>query len=493
MQAPNSSILLRFSGELTTKGKVTRKHFEERLFHNLREALASVDVRCKITRHRERFIIAGGGLEAAQAVSQVFGVQSVALSERSDAPHLDAVVKEGTRRFAKAVAGRRFAVRARRVGGRTRTPISGQAVERALGEALLVHAERVDLDHPEITARLELLGDSAYWITREIPGPAGLPLGVEGRALALLSGGFDSAVAAWQLMRRGVRLDFLVCLLGGEEHLRAVFRVAKHLATHWCHGAMPKLIVVDFEDVAKEIRDRIDPRYWQVVLKREMVRAATRAAHATRAEGLVMGDALGQVSSQTLTNIDTVSRATSLPILRPLVGSNKDEILRAAEHIGTATLSAGVEEYCAMATRRPATAARERDVVGAEAHLNPAVLENAVTHRALFDLRLVELQKKTEPELAVASLPAGATAIDLRDKNAYENWHLPDALHLDFDRAVVAYPSFDRERVYLLYCEIGLMSAHLAHLMRSAGFRVAHLSGGARTARRRERADATSQ
>jgi thiamine biosynthesis protein ThiI len=351
-------------------------------------------------------------------------------------------------------------------------------LERALGSALLPLARGVDLDDPEVAVHIEVMHDRAYFFRDSIPGPGGLPLGVEGRGVALVSGGFDSAVAAWQLMKRGVALDFVFCNLGGRAHQLEATRVLKSLADRWCFGSRPHLHAVDFEDVARDLQDHTTTRYWQVLLKRLMLRAAARIAEDRGAVAIITGDAIGQVSSQTLQNLAVISQATTLPILRPLVGFNKDEILAIARRIDTYELSKQVGEYCAMVPHKPATSAALVDIQAEEARLNPALLDQAIALRSVFDLRTLDLEAMECPELETNTIPDGATVIDLRSKAAYQSWHYPEALFLDFANALRAYPGFRTEPRYVLYCEFGIKSAHLAERMRGEGFDASHFKGG---------------
>jgi len=250
------------------------------------------------------------------------------------------------------------------------------------------------------------------------------------------------------------------------------------LAERWSYGGRPHLHAVDFDAVAAEIRARTKTRYWQVILKRQMLRAGELVARERQVDALVTGEAVGQVSSQTLPNLATISQATALPILRPLVGMNKDDIIREAEQIGTAALSAVVDEYCAMVPTRPATVSRLETVLAEEAKLDPELLARAVAERAVLDLRGLGPEADAIPELEVDEIPADATVIDLRSKPAYAAWHWPGALRLDLDHALVAYRSFARERRYVLYCEFGLKSAHLAERMRAEGLEAWHFRGG---------------
>jgi thiamine biosynthesis protein ThiI len=480
MPSPPASrhlYLVRLSGELSTKARATRRRFAIRLERNLREALARAGLEGRVDGRYDRIYVASA--EPADAVlARVFGVQSLSRVEPGPADSLDEVVTRGVELFADEVRGRRFAVRARHVGDRGEAPFRAHDVDIALGTALLPGAARVDLDDPEITARVELYEGRAFFFRDRIAGPGGFPLGSGGRAIALLSGGFDSAVAAWQMQRRGLALDHVFCNLGGATHQLGVLRVAKVLCERWSAGSTPHLYAVDFDRVAAELRERTEPRLWQVLLKRLMLRAAQAVARETRAAAIVTGEALGQVSSQTLPNLAVIAEAARLPILQPLLGMNKDEIIALAERVGTAELSAVVQEYCAMTPRKPATAASLEAVLAEEAKLDPEVLERAVAERSVFDLLRVDPDAHGRPELDVDKIPAGATVIDLRPRRAFEAWHHPGALQLDFGRAVKAWPSFERGRTYVLYCEFGLKSAWLAEQMREGGLDAFHVRRG---------------
>jgi thiamine biosynthesis protein ThiI len=479
-------LLLRLSGEICIKAKATRGRFEAQLLRNLGDALRSEGIPAQISRTRSRIFVASDDPRAPEILARVFGVQSLSVARVQPAEKLEPVIDAARALFRDAVAGRRFAVRARRVGDRSKIGLSTREIERELGTALLPGSAGVDLDHPEFVARVELHEGQVYFCTDTWSGPAGLPLDVEGHALSLLSGGFDSAVSSWQLLRRGVRIDYLFCNLGGRAHQQGVLRVAKVLADRWSYGGRPQLYAVDFDAVAAEIRARTRTRYWQVLLKRQMLRAAEQvgrsvaAAPGRGADALITGEAVGQVSSQTLPNLATISQATALPILRPLVGMNKDDIIRAAERIGSAAISAVLDEYCAMVPTRPATTSNVAAVQAEEARLDPAVLQRAVAARQTFDLRALDLDAMTLPELAIEGIPDDATVLDLRSRAAYAAWHWPGALHLDLDHALAALPALPRDRRYVLYCEFGLKSEHLAERMRREGLEAWNFRGGLR-------------
>jgi thiamine biosynthesis protein ThiI len=482
-ERPERIALLRFSGEFTTKARATRLQFRRRLFENLRDALSDAGLEPKLEIHHTRMYVQLPETHAIpdpedHPLARVYGIQSVSFGERYAVDDLDAVVEIGEQLFGERVRGKRFAVRARRVGDRVPKTLRRRPVEVELGTRLLPDSAGVDLTNPEVTVRVELSETGACFFTEVIQGPAGLPLGVEGRAVALVSGGFDSAVAAWQLQRRGVEMEFVFCNLGGPTHLAGTLRVIKCLADRWCYGTSPGFHVIDFEPVTEAIREHTTMRYWQLLLKRMMLRVGERVARQKTAAAIVTGDAVGQVSSQTLTNLAVVSRATDTPILRPLVALHKEEIIELATHIGTFELSKVVAEYCAMVPTKPATRASREIVEAEEAKLPPDLLDRVMETRTVFDLRSFELEQLDLDTPAVSKLPPDAVLIDLRPIAHFRNEHHPEALHLDFARAIETLPSLDRSRVYVISCEFGLMSAHLAEQMRRQGFEAFHFTGG---------------
>jgi len=477
-------ILLRYAGEVATKARATRRQFVTRLVRNLKEALAGAGISAAVERTHDRMLVETAEPAALEVLSRVFGFQSVSRAERRPAGSLDQVVADGAAIFRDRVQGRRYAVRARQVGHQKRPPFGSRDVERELGTALAPGAGRVDLDHPEFSAAVEIYRGDAYFCLETRRGAGGLPIGTQGRALALVSGGYDSAVAAWQLLKRGVRLDYVFFNLGGRTHELGVLRVMKVIAERWSHGYPPLLHAVDFDPVSREIRANTEPRYWQVLLKRLMLRAAEAIARERHAEALVTGEALGQVSSQTLTNLIGISDAITIPVLRPLVGFDKNEIIELAERVGTAPLSAVVGEYCALVPHHPATAARVETLREQEARLDLGVIPKVLGEREEIDLRRVDPDERGLPEIRIAEVPPGAMLIDLRGRAEFESWHPEGAVQLDFVQALRAYPSFARDGSYVLYCEFGLKSAHLAELMHREGFSVHHFHGGTRALRK---------
>ena len=469
---PDHLLIIRLSGDFYTKARKTRLRFFKRLVSNLEAALQQHGVPYRLEPTWSRLYLETPDPDAAELVARVFGVQSVSEVERRSWERLEDVVAAGVEIFGEAVRGRAFAVRASRRGERERIGFDSSRVESALGRALLdAGAGRVNLSAPEVTAHVELEPGAAHFFFDKVRGHGGLPIGVEGRAIALVSGGFDSAVASWLMLKRGVQLDYVFCNLGGAAHRLGVLKVMKQVAERWSYGSSPRLHEVDLAPLVAEMRQKVRPQNWQIVLKRLIVRAGASVAHRGGRLAVVTGDAIGQVSSQTLQNLAVITQASpAVPVLRPLLGFNKEEILERARRIGIYELSAAVAEYCDLMAPKPATRAGLGDVLRDEAALDLDRLDRLVDARRLFSLCALDLESLDGRVPEVEEVPPQATVIDLRSANAFRSWHWPGSLHLDLPHALTAYPSFARDRPYVLVCEVGLKSAHLAEKMREAGF-----------------------
>lgn len=474
-------ILVRFSGEITTKAPATRRRFLTRMVRNLKDALKSQSIRHQVLRTHSRIFIdveTGHVGQAIDCLSRVFGVQSLSRILEREWDTLEDLVALGGEIFTEVVRDRSFAVRARKVGDRRRVSIQSDELQRELGTVLLSSARKVSLKTPEVTAAIEVAPERAHFFSDRTAAEGGLPLACEGRGVALVSGGFDSPVAAWLLNKRGVELDYVFCNLGGRNHQLETMQVMKVVADLWSYGTRPHLHAIDFEDVSRDLQSGVTTRYWQIVLKRLMMRTAEAVAAERGASAIVTGEAVGQVSSQTLPNLSVISAATPMPIFRPLIGFNKEEIIKLSRKIGTHDLSATVGEYCALVPNRPATRATLARIEDEEKSLNPEILERAIAERSVFDLRSLDLASLDRPDIQTDSIGAHEVVLDLRSKAAYENWHYPGALFLDFQNAVKTYPHMDKNASYVLYCEFGLKSGHLAEQMRREGLRASHFAGG---------------
>ena len=470
-------FLVRLAPELTTKSRRTRRRFQRRLVENIEDALDALGTWHDVDDRWTRILVDAESPDAPERVARVFGTSSVSVVDATVKPRLDVIVEKGLELYRGDVErARTYAVEARRTGAH---PFSSQDIRVQLGAALNPYGE-VDLDHPEVTLSVEVREREAYLYKGRIPGTGGLPLGVEGKGVCLISGGFDSAAAAWLLLKRGLSLEYVFCNLAGAAYERSVASVAKILADEWSFGDRPRLHVVDFNTVVDDLRARVTPRYWQVVLKRLMYRAAERVAAEVGGEAIVTGEALGQVSSQTLGNLRAIDEVAGIPVFRPLLGFDKNEIIALAGRVGTSALSARVQEYCAILPDRPVTHARPEAAKDEESRLDPALLTQAIEARKTLDLRALTAADLVEPYVFIDRVPEGAEVIDCRPRHQYQAWHYPGARHATPGEVAEALPKLAKERPYVLYCEIGVQTAPIAELMQRLGFEAYSFRGGTR-------------
>ena len=361
------SVIVHYQ-EIALKGK-NRPWFVERLVANLRAALGDLEG-ARVRAIMGRIEVTPGPHAAWDTVRErlgrVFGVANFARARR---------VGRNIDELASAVIAdldgrepRSFRVTARRAD--KTYALTSPEIEREVGGRIKAARDwQVDLGNPELVVRIEILAREAFYSLDRHPGPGGLPSGVSGPVLCLLSGGIDSPVAAYRLMKRGCRVRFLhfhsypILSHASRDKVR---ELARHLTGYQLTS---RLYQVAFGDIQRQIMLSAPAPLRVVLYRRLMVRIAERLARRIRAAALVTGESVGQVASQTLENLAVIDAAvSSLPILRPLVGSDKDEISGQAQAIGTYPISIIPDQDCCQlfTPRHPATRASRRDVEAAE-------------------------------------------------------------------------------------------------------------------------------
>jgi tRNA uracil 4-sulfurtransferase len=366
-----------------------RKFFLHKLREAMRRALEGLAFK-RITQPSDRFVIeledAAQTKEALERLARVSGIASLGVARVIDwrAESSSDAVKMICSAAWEEIRGEpfsTFAVRAKRSD--KRFPLNVMELEREVGGFLFdeLHAAgrdvRVDLKHPELTCRIEVTRGPVLLYARRIPGAGGLPPNTAGKLVCLLSGGFDSAVAAYKMMRRGAHLSFVHFWGGGGGAGESSVHVARQLLNRlvpWQFTA--KLYLVPFEPLQREIVRSAPEMYRILLYRRFMLRIAERVALRERAKGLVTGDSLGQVASQTAQNLQAVGSIARVPLYRPLIGDDKLEIQEIARRIGTHDISAEPFHDCCpvFQPKSPALFATPRELDAAEEQLGVAEL-----------------------------------------------------------------------------------------------------------------------
>src|SRR5580704_10227931 len=382
----NNPVIVVHYHELWLKGR-NRQFFLGKLFTALRKALEGIPVR-RIEQPGDRFIVRlgdGASLEeATSSVSRVLGIAFYAVAkpvERS----IEALCRASWDEV-EPLQFANFAVRAKRSD--KSFPHTSMEIDAAIGRYLLDRFRergrdvRVKLTDPELTCYIEITPGPALVYARRIPGPGGLPSNTAGRMMCLLSGGYDSAVAAYHMMKRGAHMSFAhfygTGARPGESSVHVASELVRRLVPFQFHA---KLYRVPFEAIQREIV-RYAPEDYRVLLyRRMMLRIAQVLAKGARSLALVTGDSLGQVASQTLRNLIAVEAAARMPVFRPLIGTDKMEILAMARKIGTyETSSEPFHDCCPIfLPRAPALHASAVELNEAESRLDiPALIARGV-------------------------------------------------------------------------------------------------------------------
>ncbi len=350
----NRAVMVRI-GELWLKSEPVKKQFMLALTRNIKAALDTQEIPYTLEEYRGRLLIFGDAAKIAPVVSRIFGIVDVSICETTTNRPED--MAKTALKFAetKLKSGMRFAVRARRqhVSGFTSQQLAGMIAD-TIWEKIPDFV--VDLDNPEYEIFVEAREYGGIVYDERIAGQGGLPLGTAGRAVALLSAGIDSPVAAWLMMRRGVVISG-VFMDGGRWAGSATRYLAMdnvRILSTWCPGRGLPLWIVNLEPFFDAMTNTCDLHYTCLFCKRFMTRVAEEVAKQNKMEGIVSGENLGQVASQTLQNMGVITESVKLPVLRPLLTYDKEEIVAISRNIGTYHESPG-DTGCLAVPKKPAT------------------------------------------------------------------------------------------------------------------------------------------
>ncbi len=360
------SVLIRYHEIALKKGN--RPYFTELLKRNLLCAVRDLDIKEIRSLPARLLLTFKADVDPETAVSRlgaVFGVANFSLVERTakDVAALRA-------RILESIKGLRFSsFRIETQRGDKTFPLTSPEINRELGAVVKeISGARVDLGNAEFTIFVEILPRDAFFGFNKIAGPGGLPVGASGRVVSLISGGIDSPVAAYRMMQRGCRLIFVHFHSAPYLDKTSQEKVRKLVAELTRRQFQSRLYLVPFGETQRQIVAAVNRPLRVVLYRRMMLRIAEAIARNEKAKALVTGESLAQVASQTLENMAVIQQAAMLPILRPLVGMDKQEIIDQARRIGTFDISSIPDQDCCQlfVPKHPATKAKLREVEEAE-------------------------------------------------------------------------------------------------------------------------------
>ncbi len=382
-------ILIHFA-ELSLKGK-NKRTFEKKMADNLKRLLKPK----RMIRKHDRTILEMESMDDAllDDLALIPGISNFAVMHeaKSELDDMRAVAERVVRETFGDVSGKSFRLKARRSDKRfaLTSPELNFEVGGYLKNALNLN---VDLSNPDITVHVEVTTQGTFIYTDKRKGAGGLPVGSSGKGVVLFSGGIDSPVAAYTMMKRGMKVT-LVHLYNStiNRDFTKIKNLAKCLSQY---QGRTRLLMIDLEEFQRHAIAMVPDKYRMIIYKRHMIRSAAMVADEIHAHALITGDSLGQVASQTVENIRAIYDVSPLPLLSPLIGFDKEEIITVGKRIGTYDIS--IEEYCDICSyliaKHPETRGKPEEVAAFEAMLPLQGLAD-IRQEAIFDAGVEVVRK----------------------------------------------------------------------------------------------------
>lgn len=474
-------FIVKLQAEITIKSRPVRKRFTKILESNIKNVLRRIDEKVNTQSHWDSIEVntSNNSEENRQKLIETLkcipGIPTFIEVQQTDFTDLHDIYEKTLAVHAKTIENKTFCVRVKRSGEHDFNSIN---VEQYVGGGLnqAVESAKVRLKKPEVTVRLEINRDKLFIVTERHQGLGGFPIATQEDVLSLMSGGFDSGVASYQMIKKGARTHFCFFNLGGSAHEVGVKQVSYYLWNKYGASHRIKFFAVDFEPVVAEILEKIENGQMGVILKRMMMRAASKVAERMGIQSLVTGESLGQVSSQTLTNLNVIDRVTETLILRPLVAHDKQDIIDIAREIGTEDFAKTIPEYCGVISKKPTVKAVLKKIEAEEENFDFGILDQVVENARVFDIRDIgnETAAEVQEVEEVAEIGSNTVIVDIRspeeeDENPLELENVT-VKHIPFFKLGTHFGDLDQSKEYLLYCDRGVMSKLQALYLKDNGF-----------------------
>ena len=472
-------FIIKLFPEIMIKSESVRKRFVKILTSNIRNVLTKYDDTVAVIKHWD-YIEVRSKIDAnlpmlIEQLQRIPGIHHFLQVEEKPFANLHEIFEQTLSDVASQLENKTFCVRVKRKG---KHEFNSLEAERYIGGGLNQHiaSAKVQLKNPDVTVRIEIEDDKMMLVRARYEGIGGYPIGTQEDVLSLISGGFDSGVSSYMLLRRGSRVHYCFFNLGGAAHEIGVKQMAYHIWQRYGSSHKVRFVAINFEGVVGEILENVDNGQMGVVLKRMMVRAASKIAQRFDIQAIVTGEALGQVSSQTLTNLRLIDEAAEVLVLRPLITHDKEQIIAMAKHIGTDDIAKSMPEFCGVISKNPTVKAIKAKIEQEEGNFNFAVLESAVESAQYLDIR--QIAEQTEKDVvsvyAVSVLGENDVIIDIRspeeiDENPLHIEHQA-MIQLPFYKLSSQFAELDQSKHYVLYCERGVMSKLQALYLKESGF-----------------------
>jgi len=455
-------FILKLFSEIMVKGDKAKKDMINQLYNNLQTMLLAIDDTIDIKKFSDK-------IEVVTPINLVEKTKEILLNTPGIDQVLEALQFDNINSLdnIKQTVGdivivklkdKTFVVRAKRTGSHQ---FNSHEIERVVGGYLLAksQAKRVDLHNPDITVRLELINNQLNIITKHYKGLGGFPIGSGGDILSLMSGGFDSTVASYLTIKRGLKTHYIFFNLGGKAHEIGVKQVALYLWSKFASSHRVKFITIDFDEVVAQIFKDTPPSYMGIMLKRLMLQAAQEISNELEIDALLTGESVAQVSSQTLRNLALIDSATTKLVIRPLATTNKNDIINIAQQIGTKSFAENMPEYCGVISQNPVTHGSYKRLEKIIKTFDYSVLQNAIANKKIIYVdEIIDDITTNAPIKIVSNLEPNDIVIDIRSEEDILQLANNKVLKIPFYDLKKEFKKLNLTNNYLLYCQKGIMS-----------------------------------
>ena len=454
------------------KGPSAKRDMTGQLYVNLMTVLHRIDPEINVRKFSDKIEVVTPVTvlpEVRQALLSTSGIETVLEALQFDEMDtIDKIKVKVGELMADEIKDKSFVVRVKRSGTHTFTSLD---IEQTVGGYMLAHFESkgVDLRNAEVTIRLEVIDKQLNIITSAYKGLSGFPIGTQGDILSLMSGGFDSTVASYLTMKRGIKTHFVFFNLGGAAHEIGVKQVAYYLWSKFGSSHRVKFISVPFDDVIREIFRSTAPTYMGVTLKRLMLLASQKIADELEIDALLTGESVAQVSSQTLRNLALIDQVCDKLILRPLSTMNKPDIMAIADKIGTRHFAESMPEYCGVISQNPITHGSFKRMEKEAKRFDYEVLDKAVADakHIYVDEVIADVNEMAAVEVVHDLDSEDFVVIDIRAEGECIETSC-ESIKIPFHRLKSEFKKLAKDKKYLLYCEKGIMSQLHAQYLRDS-------------------------
>lgn len=468
-------FIVKLFPEIMVKGHSVKKKMISQLYDNLRNILHRRFPEVETKRYWDKIEVFCDD-DVAAPVRDILlktpGIEQVLEALQSEAFTLEEIANKVAEIALPRIEDKTFVVRVKRSGKHEFTSFE---MERFIGAHLCREGDPagVDLHTPDVKVEMEYDQHQLNIIMHRHTGLGGFPLGSQGELLSLMSGGFDSTIASYLSIKRGVKTHYIFFNLGGSAHEIGVKQVALYLWSQFASSHRVQFVTVPFEEVVAEIFRSTHESYMGVTLKRLMLKAAEKVADEMGIDALVTGEAIAQVSSQTLRNLALIDKATDKLVLRPLAMMDKPEIMRMADEIGTRHYAENMPEYCGVISQNPVIKGSFKRMEKEAARFDYSVLDKAVADAQTIPVdTIIDDINTAEAVEVVNEIPENTVLIDIRkpEEVTAQPLDLPDVMVIPFFELNQKFKHLEQDKQYVLYCQKGVMSQLHAQYLRDQGF-----------------------